>query len=161
MILASSLKSWDGLFETSTKWFDVVIKMNSLRPAREKENKETKKGFHRLQVPGWDAADILLEKLEKSYGHLVMFFAAEHNAKIIGVKFRATKVGLISTLGTIVMNKYILVIIQALGGLEGECYGGYANGGDGLYVNYKGLLNDFRIMGEGLIDSIIVQKEIE
>ena len=99
MILASSLKGWDGLFETSTKWFDVVIKVNSLRPAREKESKETKKGFHRLQVPGWDAADILLEKLEKSYGHLVMFFAAEHNAKIIGVKFRATKVGLISTLG--------------------------------------------------------------
>lgn len=49
---------------------------------------------------------------------------------------------------------------QDLNGLEGECFGGLAKGEDRLYSNRKGLLNDFRILGDGLIDSIIVQKEI-
>ena len=43
--------------------------------------------------------------------------------------------------------------------MEAECMGGMAHSADGLYANRAGLLNDFRIIGAGLIDQITVQKE--
>ena len=34
-----------------------------------------------------------------------------------------------------------------------------AQSAEGLYSNRAGLLNDFRILGQGIIDQITVQKE--
>ena len=51
------------------------------------------------------------------------------------------------------------MIFQEVKGLEGECLGGMAQSADGLYTNRTGLLNDFRILGQGIIDQITVQKE--
>ena len=92
MMTNTCLADWDSNFQTSTKWFDAIIQIDNFRPARTKDDKSTAKGLHRIEVPGWDISKILLKKLEKSYGHLALFFAEEYDSKVIGVKFKTKKV---------------------------------------------------------------------
>ena len=157
MVKDGNIEHFDTLFKTSHSWFDAVIHLNEFKCSRIKElkQKEIEKGFHRIQIPGWDLSKIYLNQLEKSYGHLAWFFSQENESSLIGIKFKKMNV-CINLFSDVVPKSNF----QDLNGLEGECFGGLAKGEDRLYSNRKGLLNDFRILGDGLIDSIIVQKEI-
>ena len=157
MVKDGNIDTFDTLFETSHSWFDAIIHLNEFKCSRIKElkPKEIEKGFHRIQIPGWDLSKIFLNQLEKSYGHLAWFFSQENDSSLIGIKFKKMNVCIDTFLDLLKT-----LIFKDLNGLEGECFGGLAKGEDRLYSNRKGLLNDFRILGDGLIDSIIVQKDI-
>ena len=164
MIGQSDLSNWDHIFATSTKWFDAVITLRKLPAAREKimKEKEIRKNLNRLEVPDWDLGHVLISQLEQSYGHLAMFFSQESSARLIGIKFKKQKVrsGLwIFRKFKNIFQYFLKCTFQEVKGLEGECLGGMAQSADGLYTNRTGLLNDFRILGQGIIDQITVQKE--
>ena len=96
MVKDGNIDNLKTIFETSHSWFDAVIHLNEFKCSRIKElkPKEIEKGFHRIQIPGWDLSKIFLNQLEKSYGHLAWFFSQENESSLIGIKFKKMNVSI-------------------------------------------------------------------
>merc|ERR1712050_518529 len=132
--------SLGDLFVTSTKWLDAVINLKSFRAAKEKTKEQTSSDKHRIEVPDWSIVEMLWKKYTRAYGHLVVFFANEIDGKNIGIKFKP---------------------VGELKGLQAECLGGVGKDAQNeLFINKAGIMNDLKIMGEGLVESISVQKDL-
>ncbi|CBY42316.1 unnamed protein product, partial [Oikopleura dioica] len=130
----------DSLFIGSTKWFDVLVNLKEMKEAKLKMANETGKNKHRLEIPDWSPVKLVFDTYSRALGHSALFFADEHNQKILGVKFRN---------------------VGDLKGLQGECLGGMARDElSKMYLNKVGLVNDMKILAENAIESISVQKDI-
>ena len=46
-------------------------------------------------------------------------------------------------------------------GIQAECFGGMGkDAGNNLFLNKVGILNDLKIIGDGIVESILVQKDM-
>jgi len=79
--MATCSTDLSNLFVTSTKWFDVLIKIKQFRLAKEKTADQTKSGKHRIEVSDWSIIRQLWEKYHAAFGHVAIFFADENDGK--------------------------------------------------------------------------------
>ena len=127
------------LLVTSTKWFDVLVKLKQFRLAKEKSEGDKKNDKHRLEIVDWSVTQMLWERYHTAFGHVAIFFANETDGKEIGVKFKPAK---------------------DLKGLQAECFGAMGkDAGNEYFLNKVGIVNDLKIVGDGIVESITVQKD--
>jgi len=64
----------------------------------------------------------------------------KNGVKVIGLKFKPVK---------------------EMKGIQAECFGGMGkDAGNNLFLNKVGILNDLKIIGDGIVESILVQKDM-
>ncbi|XP_063610087.1 nucleolar protein 6-like [Penaeus indicus] len=152
----SSQMDFTSLFRPSLEDFDVTIKLNCQELSRRKEAVDWKNLDEKKDIPVhqtgnstgimpvvmYDAASMYLEELKEAYSHLALFFYDEHGGDVIGVVWNP---------------KALSAQDFKIGGLMGHKLVGVKEVKQ--IVNVDAIIEDFRAIGTGLVESISIKNQ--